>query len=376
MEVLRELLREFSADMELTEVMHQAASEINPTDLGSSMEAAVVYSCRRDFEKLRKMLADQNLEPEIALFCLNHLDLTDDSLDIQAFYAYEKKLGKVPRVPPEILNGLLSPKKHDKISSAGNRRLHESFDRSPKERENVKCWLLELGLRQDAVQWWSRLIPGMLHLLDSPDIKERARACDLVPLLPFERLLSSGLVPVFREAILPCIHFLPPSSQPTLTMQVHHHALKALSYLSNSPAELNELMRDGCIRAFGYTQGNFELTKYFLHMTTDLLSRLNSLVIIHLNDIVAIWMAIMADPFADASPELLQAAETFMCEVVRRSWPRIEQYSYDILFGLVKSGRMRNNPVLEVLQDACQLDQKQIEELTLRSDKIALESHV
>lgn len=376
MEVLRQSLQGWTPDLEITDEIRQAASNVKLEDPMTPLEAAVVYSSRQDFEKLRGLLSKENVEPQVALLSLRHLDTAPESIDLHSYYVYEKKLGDMPEFPKEIMDDLLFPQIHNQISSAGNKRLGLSNSATKKDNPSVKSWLLELGVRLDAIRWWSRLVPGILNLLDSPEIADRARGCDLVVLLPHSRLERSGLIPVFKEAITPCIHFLPPSSEASVTMKIHHRALKALEYLSKSPTELNELMREGYIRPFGFTQGNFEFTLYLVKITTEFLPRLNGLVPIHLDEIIRIWMAIMADPFASTLPELLQSSEKFMCEVIKVAWPRVDQYKYDILFGLVKGGIMRGSPVLEVLRDVCQIDQGEIDELVRRSDKIASESRI
>lgn len=223
----------------------------------------------------------------------------------------------------------------------------------------ISPWILKLLItnvnrsKASVDKWWPIVVPILLNRLDSTDIKMKKQTIELVHLLAShhtERLVHSGLIPVLEASIEPCMSYLSPLVDTAETMLIHRPTILCLAQLSRgSPARLNFIARQGCLKPFLHTKESSELTIYFFQTLQMVVATyLKTLVIVHLSAVVDIFTSVMCNPFLDGSPELALIAVETMAEVIKWAWPRVDQYKYKILLGLTKSNRLES-PLCDML---------------------------
>lgn len=228
--------------------------------------------------------------------------------------------------------------------------------------------------RQFRDSWWPIIIPFLLRLFESTKTEDRLKCVNVVHYLvenQADKLINSGLSPLFEQKIEPFIHFLPPLSAPEETMRVFKPSLMCLAELADisiKPTEsteaivkstagnkqtskdailykrnsrLNYLTREGVLKAFLHADGsdlNVELTIYLLNTLEEFIHKhLKSLTIVHLKGITMVFTHILMNPFIDASPELISHTCRMMTVCIQHAWPRIHAYKYNIILALYKS---------------------------------------
>lgn len=211
-------------------------------------------------------------------------------------------------------------------------------------------WLIEFFICDCSdllAEWWAFVIPALLNYLDTTDLSQRVEGVRLVKLLASQhaqKLMSTGLVPVFEEAIDPLLSFLPPMAEPEVSKKVHRPSVECLSVLAKIQPKsarnqrLNFIARNGTLKPFSIASEKVDLLIYFLNTLESFIAdSLQSLTIVHFDPIVKLFNHIMADPFVKFNAELIRACSSMMYQAMRWSWPVVERYRFDIMFGLIKA---------------------------------------
>lgn len=259
--------------------------------------------------------------------------------------------------------------KNAKVTAAGHAMIRGSDNGEltfgGQEKTALPTWLLRGLVDYGSADSWPVFIPATLTLLDSPEIALRAQGCLAAKSIAEKykaKLETSGLRPLFQEAIKSCLHYLPPSSKAEETMLIERPAVVSLLALATNDQELDAVMREGPLRAFRYTQQNVKLIIYLLDLVRTVADRLGPRTIIHLKELIHIFMAILADPYIDTSPELVEAACSTMSSVLlRHCAPRMPNYRYDVLYALAKA-KVLQGPYFDEFVASCGITADQVAE--------------
>lgn len=255
--------------------------------------------------------------------------------------------------------------RNSKVTAAGHAKM--SIDDDPtfeaQAKQTLPTWLLRGLVDYGSIESWPVFIPATLTLLDSPEIPVRAQGCLAAKSIAekySQKLDASGLRPVFQNAVKSCLHYLPPSSTAEETMIIERSAVTSLLALATTNEELDGTMREGPLRAFKYTQQNVKLIIYLLDLVGTVADRLQSRTIVHLEELIHIFMAILADPYIETSPELVDAACSTMSNVLlKHCAPRLPYYRYDVLYALAKA-KVVQGPHFDEFVAACGITADQV----------------
>ena len=90
--------------------------------------------------------------------------------------------------------------------------------------------------KEMVTQNWNLFIPPLLTLIDDPDTPIRSRSLNIlsvfIPKFPSKLLAQTGLGPVFEDAIVPTLLFLPSVTPEAESLQLLPPAYKALEVLA------------------------------------------------------------------------------------------------------------------------------------------------
>lgn len=308
------------------------------------------------------VIEDPNLRAQI-MDCLVQA-LLPSTLECIAFCKYKARVDVPPFEFPQNFDfSHFSRRKETNIntSEAGyaisgpkpsttNNFINEDHITKSQASISTQPWLIEFFINdcgERLTEWWAFVIPALLNYLDTTDLSQRAEGVRLLKQLASQhahKLLSTGLIPVFEEAVDPLISFLPPMAEPEVTKKVHRPAVECLSVLANIQAQpnrnhrLNFIARNGTLKPFSISIEKVDLSIYFLNtLEAFITGSLQSLTIVHFDPIVKLFNHIMADPFVQFNSGLIEACCSMMHQAMRWSWPVVERYRYDIMYGLVKA---------------------------------------
>ncbi|KAJ5672200.1 hypothetical protein N7507_001327 [Penicillium longicatenatum] len=212
------------------------------------------------------------------------------------------------------------------------------------------------------------LVPAILALIDDNSIFFKINGCQLLGQLlktiqesGSDILIRTNLIPVFEEAIKPCLLSLPTITPEDTSLKMLRAAYPVLIALfkaaSMSPskaqrnietynASLVKILRSNLISSYNHISSStptHESSASFPHpkLSTFLMDEISIVVnelgietTKYLQDIVPLLHMTLANPFGSAYPPLLSAAVSTTKSVVLNAHPRVWRWRGEILAGL------------------------------------------
>lgn len=283
-----------------------------------------------------------------AIKAFRELPNTFEVLERKFYYIYAKSLKIDVSLTPELEKEVATHIKtafptSQKVTPAGHAKISQPDDPTfeSESSKQLPTWLLRGLVDYGSIEYWPVFIPATLSLIDSAELPAKVDGILTATAIASKykaKLEATGLLPLFRSAVKSCLHYLPPASKPEEAMQIFGPAVLCLLELATEPQHLDSVMREGPLNAFKFSQQNVKLVIYLLDLVGAVGERLQERSIVHLKDLIHIFVAVMADPFIDTCPELVEAASRMLARVMLQFCvPRISYYRYDILFGLAKA---------------------------------------
>ncbi|KAA8898558.1 hypothetical protein TRICI_006513 [Trichomonascus ciferrii] len=277
---------------------------------------------------------------------------------------------------PELVDAYIKPAfiksaSHPSVSMAGRKKIND--DRGYRNRLNptlqsdteelMAPWrvedqsviaLLEVVIRRSEPTQlrsvWPFLVPSMLNIVDDHEVMIKLKGCQFLELvvskMDSQFLHTTGLIPIFRDAVAPTLHYLPPSIPTNLSRIITHQgvdtllsltaSLKASGKTRDCLADMDSLMFD-LLHAIANTNQKVELLISLLADMESLVQQLGPETVKYLQDLVKVYLNILGDPFIGHSPNLAIKTCEFINTVMTYAWPRLYRYRYEILRGAVLS---------------------------------------
>ena len=216
-------------------------------------------------------------------------------------------------------------------------------------------WIVQNLDERQVEQNWPMLVPPILSITDDYDTKMKAQGCQFVEALlqvtPASLLARTGLSDVFKEALLPCLGYLPTLTAEDESITLLSAVYPALIVLSRSahhptskttPEEMKEkravfldsIMRKGILAAYAHCPENIKIVEVLLHNLVLLLDELGVESVKHLKYILPMLNEVLTNPFGTTYPPLLLAGIKAMQSVVLNAWPRMAANKGEVLKGL------------------------------------------
>lgn len=276
-----------------------------------------------------------------------------------------------------IKPAFLKSASHPSISDAGRRnivndngpegrrsgRLNPAFDsevsesRAPwREFDQSVIALLEAAIRDlsdgKLKNLWPFLVPSVLNIADDHEALIKRKGCLFIEIL-LEKMDSrflhtTGLIPVFQEAVTPIFHFIPPSIDVQLSVELLRQGTSTILAISrvyelNSKntdrlAVLDSLMFD-VLHALSNSGQKIEMVVTVLQLLEIVVADLKSETVKYLQELVKVYSNVLGDPFIAQSPVLLFQCTHMMNTVISYCWPRIGRYRYEVLRGAILAYR-------------------------------------
>ncbi|KAK0253258.1 hypothetical protein B0A54_11380 [Friedmanniomyces endolithicus] len=222
---------------------------------------------------------------------------------------------------------------------------------------------------------WHLIVPPLLTLLDDWEVKYKQTGAELLNILlqatPSSLLERTGLGDVFEEALMPCLAHLPsltPESDSIALLSAVYPTLLTLArtrYPASPPPPppppagptlqqphddetstsrrrvvglLDRILRKGIIQSHSLvpTHQHPHLLALLLQQLVPLLDELGILSVKHLQFLLPILTATLADPRGEAAERVptLRAGVQALRTVVLNCWPRIAEWRGEVLKGL------------------------------------------
>ncbi|KAJ6096126.1 hypothetical protein N7486_006872 [Penicillium sp. IBT 16267x] len=213
------------------------------------------------------------------------------------------------------------------------------------------------------------LVPAILALIDDSSIFFKIKGCQLLGQLlktiqecGSDILIRTNLIPVFEEAIKPCLLSLPtitPEDKSLTMLGAAYPVLIALfkAASSNNPsrvhrstetynASLAKILRSDLISSYNHISSStptYKSSASFPHpkLSTFLMGEISIVVndlgietTKYLQDIVPLLNMTLANPFGSAYPPLLSATVSTTKSVILNAHPRVWRWRGEILAGL------------------------------------------
>jgi len=232
---------------------------------------------------------------------------------------------------------------------------------------DLLCWVLRSLDTHLIEKHWPMLLPPILTLIDDHETHNKATGCRLLSTLlrttPPSLLKKTGLGPVFEEALLPCLTFLPQLTSVDESIEILNAAYPALIQLSRvqSPIKppstireqqskentlrltevvpskarfLDRILRQGILTGYLHAGDNPRIaTVLFTHLAA-LIQELGIDSVKHLKDVLPLLSNVLSDPLGAAHPPLLMAAVKAIQACVLNAWPRMDVWRGEVLRGL------------------------------------------
>ncbi|KAI5815111.1 hypothetical protein BZA77DRAFT_282650 [Pyronema omphalodes] len=197
---------------------------------------------------------------------------------------------------------------------------------------------------------WGLIIPPVLTLMDNTITSVKTRAVGMISTL-LQRLEEddgtktllkrTGLAPVFWDAVLATLSYLPPLTPVSEAVPLLKAAYRCLIQLSKAREKelkkrallLDTVVRDGILRGFRFADKFVDIVKVLVESLADVIEEMGVYFVKHLKSIVPILADLLADPFGDANLLLLQVLVETIQVLVRNCWVRLESYTGEILRG-------------------------------------------
>ncbi|KAA8910760.1 hypothetical protein FN846DRAFT_507144 [Sphaerosporella brunnea] len=250
-----------------------------------------------------------------------------------------------------------------RVTSSGRLALRETTDK--RINTETPAWVVHLPSSVAILEWtigalapsdieaaWGLLIPPVLTLLDSTMSSVKTRAVGMITLL-LQRLEEdectrsllqrTGLAPVFWDAVLPCLSYLPPltpASEAVPLLRAAYACLLALARVrerkdSKKKAKLlDALVREGFLRGLSFAGENVLVVLVLVEALATVVDEMGVWTVRHLQNVLPALTEILASPFGDTFPPLLLAATKTLQTLVRNCWVRFEAYVPELLRGV------------------------------------------
>lgn len=297
-------------------------------------------------EKIKQYL--QSPHPEICIrAALEHYtgpDLTQ--LERRTFWRYQHGMPIEIDASPELWAEaveMLRPKleKTGKLTSQARPNINFTLPVVPYVDLKFESWLVEGMIDSPHYEeQWTFIVPTTLNLIDSSDYSLKvkgARMCARLAEKARAKLESTGLIPVFWDALILLLSYLPPAVEPLDAEKLQKAAVRALLALATEREQLNFIFTKGPLSAMQHTNNNVELLISTFQNLELVVKKAQLLSVVHLQAIVQNFRSVLSDPFIDASPQLIAQACQTMQVTMSVCSPRVGAYAYDILYGVAKA---------------------------------------
>lgn len=261
------------------------------------------------------------------------------------------------------------------VTSEGRKKMTASLPENSPDRKFAdnnadKPWKGEGAFVLDLLRWvlkhcdedvlrqnWPLIVPPILTVLDDADVSFKVRGCELVTELlsntPPSLLRDTGLDSVIEDAVMPFLSYLPTltaESDSIVLLDAAYPALFALaqSRFHDSPQTnglngntgqakfLTRLLRHGVLKGCSHIgESHPKLAKVLLKHLRVLIHSLGSYSVVHLNNIIPMLAAVLANPFGTSCPGLLISALQALQAVMESSTGRITHWRGEILRGVI-----------------------------------------
>jgi len=215
-------------------------------------------------------------------------------------------------------------------------------------------WILHNIDERLLEQNWPMLIPPLLSITDDYDTKMKAQGCQMVESLmqktPAPLLARTGLGEVFKEALLPCLGYLPtltPEDESVTLLSAVYPALLALSRSAYHPSSdprtvserskemriefLDSVMRKGILAAYAHCPENVRIVEVLLQSLRSLLDEMGIDSVKHLKYILPMLSQVLTNPFSSLHSSSLLAGIKAMQSVILNGWPRMTANRAEVL---------------------------------------------
>jgi hypothetical protein len=281
----------------------------------------------------------------------------------------ESSLPLTELVEADIKPAFIKSASHPSVSMAGRKKMNA--DRGHRNRLNptlhsdteelMAPWrvddqsviaLLEVVVRRaEPAQLrsvWPFLVPSILNIVDDHEVMIKLKGCQFLELVANKMdpqfLHTTGLIPVFRDAVKPTLHYLPPSISANLSKIITHQgvdtllsltaSLKACDKTTDRLADLDTLTFD-LLHAIATSGQKVDLLISLLADMESLVQQLGPETVKYLQDLVKVYLNILGDPFIGHSPNLAVQTCKLINTIMTYAWPRLYRYRYEILRGAI-----------------------------------------
>lgn len=258
---------------------------------------------------------------------------------------------------------IFSQAQHPDLTSTGRRninanitRKNQSMDISP----DLPAWMVKESWSLDLLTWvsrtidsnlieqnWGALIPPVLTILDSSDIKMKARGCTLLsniltntsPVL----LKRTGLIPVFEASLYICVTYLPSFTSPEESAFLLNVAIPATLSLANAshpePSKerttaLLNILRKALLAPYAHASEHLVIAETLFDRLPSAVEALGIDCVVHLKDLVPMVSNTLDEPLGLSYPPLLISCLKSLLVLLQEAKPRAWFWRGDILRGV------------------------------------------
>lgn len=281
----------------------------------------------------------------------------------------ESSISLTELVEKDIKPAFIKSASHPSVSTAGRKKMND--DRGYRNRLNptlhsdteelMAPWrvedqsviaLLEVVIRKSEPTQlrsvWPFLVPSILNIVDDHEVMIKLKGCQFLELIIKKMdpqfLHTTGLMPIFRDAVTHTLHYLPPSISTDLSKIITHQgvetllsltaSLKACGKTKDRLADLDTVTFD-LLHAISNSGQKVDLLISLLVDMRSVVQQLGPETVKYLQDLVKVYLNILGDPFIGHSPNLALQACEFINTVMTYAWPRLYSYRYEILRGAI-----------------------------------------
>jgi hypothetical protein len=358
-------------------------------DPDGSSESPALLLYQTLSHQLLSLLADPTPSPDLAAVLAAFASTSDPWTTTRTQYISVGFLSSMPSLLDRkiLIDGLLRDTLKSlfsarttsaaRITSSGRIALRENTNR--RINTDVPAWLQQRPESVAILEWvisaipngdietaWSLLIPPILTLIDSTLSSVKTRAIGMITLL-LQRLEETdetrtllqrtGLAPVFWDAVLPCLSYLPPLTPTPESVPLLKAAYTCLLSLARArevnarkrSALLDILVREGFLRGLSFADEHILVIVVIVSALSQIVEEMGVWAVRHLKSIVPALSEILANPFGHTFPPLLVEAAKTIKVVVRTCWPRMREYVAEVMRGVAMCwGRIYEEDIKEM----------------------------
>jgi tRNA nucleotidyltransferase (CCA-adding enzyme) len=297
---------------------------------------------------------------------------------------------------------IFSQAQNPDLTSTGRRninadiaRKNQPVDLSP----DLPTWMTRESWSLDLLTWvsqnidsalieqnWGALIPPILTILDSSDIKMKAQGCTLLANILSKTspalLKRTGLTPVFEESLYICATYLPSFTSPEDSAFLLNAAIPAILSLANAshpePSKertesLLNILRKALLAPYAHASEHVMIAETLYDHLPSILETLGVDCVVHLKDLVPIISNTLDEPLGLSYPPLLFSSINSLLVVLQEAKPRVWFWRGDILRGVCGLW-LRLHPIdiqaSEVNKDTEELKKQCVDAIDMLDDAI------